>query len=357
MTSIRTEPGNQICIGDSVFTRLNSLLKTERFTSLFILADENSMNHCMPELVARVPKLLEAEVVEIESGEINKNIETCTQVWMALSELGADRKSLLINLGGGVITDMGGFIASAFKRGIAFVNIPTTLLAQVDASVGGKTGVDLGSLKNEIGFFAEPEEVFIYPGFLKTLDPREYVSGLAEILKHGLIADKEYWNRCYEAELQDVGIIGDFISESIRIKSEIVTRDPKESGERKKLNFGHTVGHAIESLFLERGERTLLHGEAVAIGMICEAYISTRIAGLSEDCLKEIKENILWYFSFQELNAMDDHRILELMRHDKKNSGGEIRMVLLEDIGDSVYDKTVSTGLILESLKYYRSLA
>lgn len=357
MTSIRTDSGANIFYGETVFERLNSLLKSGRFSSLFILADENSMNHCMPELVTRVPKLLEAEVVEIESGEVNKNIETCAQVWMALSELGADRKSLLINLGGGVITDMGGFIASAFKRGITFLNIPTTLLAQVDASVGGKTGVDLGVLKNEIGFFAEPQEVFIYSGFLKTLDTRQYASGLAEILKHGLIADKDYWNQCYSAELQDVAIIEDFIRDSIRIKSEIVSRDPKESGERKKLNFGHTIGHAIESLFIERNERTLLHGEAVAIGMICEAYISTRLAGLSEDCLNEIKENILWYFSFQELNAMDDHRILELMRHDKKNSGGEIRMVLLEDIGDSVYDKAVTTNLILESLKYYRSLA
>lgn len=357
MTSIRTDSGANIFYGETVFERLNSLLKSGRFSSLFILADENSMNYCMPELVTRVPKLLEAEVVEIESGEVNKNIETCAQVWMALSELGADRKSLLINLGGGVITDMGGFIASAFKRGITFLNIPTTLLAQVDASIGGKTGVDLGVLKNEIGFFAEPEEVFIYSGFLKTLDARQYTSGLAEILKHGLIADKEYWNQCYAAELQDVAIIEDFIRDSIRIKSEIVSRDPKESGERKKLNFGHTIGHAIESLFIERGERTLLHGEAVAIGMICEAYISSRTVGLSEDCLNEIKENILWYFSFQELNAMDDHRILELMRHDKKNYGGEIRMVLLEDIGVSVYDKTVTTNLILESLKYYRSLA
>lgn len=357
MTGISEQPHTNISYGESVFTRLSQLLKGNRYSSLFILADENSMKHCLPELVTRVPKLLEAEVIEIESGEAGKNIETCTQVWLALSELGADRNSLMINLGGGVITDMGGFIASAFKRGITFVNIPTTLLAQVDASSGGKTGVDLGVLKNEIGFFAEAQEVFIYTGFLKTLEPRQYISGIAEILKHGLIADRVYWNRCAESDLQDVDKIEDFIRESVRIKTEIVARDPRESGERRKLNFGHTIGHAIESLFLERAESSIFHGEAVAIGMICEAYISCKTAGLSEDCLNDIKENILWYFSFQELNAMDDHRILELMRHDKKNRNGEIRMVLLSDIGKSVTDKKVTPDLILQSLNFYRSLA
>jgi 3-dehydroquinate synthase len=357
MTEISVPLNAQIVYGEIVFSRLNDLIKGDRFSSLFILADENSMNYCMPELVSKVPKLLEAEVIEIESGEASKNIETCTQVWMALSELGADRNSLLINLGGGVITDMGGFIASAFKRGITFVNIPTTLLAQVDASLGGKTGIDLGVLKNEIGFFAEPMQVFIYTGFLNTLDPREYLSGIAEILKHGLVADREYWKRCVEADLQVTSTIEEFIRDSVKIKSGIVLRDPKESGERKKLNFGHTIGHALESLFLERGESSLLHGEAVAIGMLCEAYISVKLCGMSEDCLNEIKENILWYFSFQELNAMDDHRILELMLHDKKNRNGEIRMTLLQDIGDAVFDQKVTADLILESLNFYRSLA
>lgn len=357
MTEISVQPHANICYGESIFTRLSHLLKGNKYSSLFILADENSMNYCLPELVTRVPKLLEAEVIEVESGETGKNIETCTQVWMALSELGADRNSLLINLGGGVITDMGGFVASAFKRGIAFVNIPTTLLSQVDASLGGKTGVDLGVLKNEIGFFADAQEVLIYSGFLKTLVPRQYTSGIAEILKHGLIADRDYWNRCTDADLQEIDVIEKFIRESVRIKAEIVARDPKESGERKKLNFGHTIGHAIESLYLERGESSLLHGEAVAIGMICESYISCRVNGLSEDCLNEIKENILWYFSFQQLNAMDDHRILELIRHDKKNRNGEIRMVLLSNIGQSVTDKKVTVDLILESLNFYRSLA
>lgn len=357
MTLLNTDDRARITVGEEMFSRLSQFLKQHDFSSLFILVDENSLKHCMPVLVANVPKLLEAEVIELESGEKNKNIEVCTQVWTALGDLGADRNSLLVNLGGGVITDLGGFIASTFKRGIAFINIPTTLLGQVDASIGGKTGVDLGSLKNEVGVFAEPLELFAWPGFLKTLPKRHLISGYAEVLKHGLITDASYWDLCKTAGLNHAEDLEEIIRRSIAIKSEIVTADPNESGERKKLNFGHTVGHAVESFVIEQGEKTLLHGEAVALGMICESWLSMEVAGLPEVQHEDIVRNISRYFPLQSLNPMDDHRLIELMRRDKKNLKGEIRMVLLKSIGLCYTGKAVTPKQVIASLNYYRSLS
>ncbi len=346
----------KIIFGDEIFDGLTQFLKARKFSSIFILVDENSLEYCIPEIIAKVPKLLVAEIIELESGESNKNIEVCTQVWTALGELGADRNSLLINVGGGVITDLGGFVASTFKRGIAFVNIPTTLLAQVDASVGGKTGVDLGVLKNEVGVFANPEKLFINTRFLKTLPLREMKSGLAEVLKHGLVASEAYWNKCAEVDLEEVDFLEDIIRESIAIKSTIVSIDPKEAGERKKLNFGHSIGHAIESLVLERGEETLLHGEAVAMGMICESWISTQLTGLKTEQHEEVVRNICQYFPLYPIAQIDEHRILELMRHDKKNDKGEIKMALLSSIGNAIAAKAVTLNVIVASFNYYRSL-
>ncbi len=348
---------SRITIGDNVFAKLAQYLKRNKFSSLFILVDENSLKHCLPVLVTNVPKLLEAEVIELESGEKNKNLEICTNVWKALGELAADRHSLIVNLGGGVITDLGGFVASTFKRGISFINIPTTLLAQVDASVGGKTGVDLGPLKNEVGVFAEPQELFIWPNFLKTLPKRELISGLAEILKHGLVTDADYWNECINTDLTNADNLEVIIRKSIDIKSAIVATDPNENGERRKLNFGHTIGHAVEGFVLERQERTLLHGEAVALGMICESWISVQETKLEEEQHEEIVRNICRYFPLQTLNAMDDHRIIELMRHDKKNEKGDIRMVLLKSIGTCHTGKSVTPDRIIAALDYYRSLS
>lgn len=357
MTLVSPAHRTPILIGEEVFSHLSLFLKERDFSSIFVLVDENTLQHCLPELITRVPKLLEAEIVELESGEENKNLEVCAQVWSALTELDADRDSLLINLGGGVISDLGGFVASTFKRGIRFINVPTTLLAQVDASVGGKTGIDLGPLKNQIGVFSDPEQTLIYPPFLRTLPEREYTSGLAEILKHGLIADAEYWNLCCECDLNDFDFIGAIIKDSIAIKTTITDRDPKEQKERKWLNFGHTVGHAVEGLFLKGNEKTLLHGEAVAVGMICEAWISHQQSGLSVSELSDITRNICAYFPLQVLNPMDDHRILELMRHDKKNRNGEVRMALLKSIGSCVDGQLVSAENIISSINYYRSLS
>jgi 3-dehydroquinate synthase len=322
---------------------------------IFILADENSLKCCYPLVLDRVKRMKEAEIIEIESGEENKNIDVCHNIWSALSSLGADRQSLLINLGGGVIGDMGGFAAATFKRGIAFIHIPTTLLAQVDASIGGKLGIDLGHLKNEIGLFCDPAGVFIYPGFLSTLDKRQQLSGFAEIVKHGLIADAGYWKKIRAWTVEEP--FANFVSRSIEIKNEIVKKDPQEKGPRKALNFGHTIGHAVESWSLEGGGAQLLHGEAIAIGMVCESWLSAERCGLDKSLLNEITSFILHTFKTIQLEKFDDLRLIELMRHDKKNSGDKINFTLLSDIGKAEINRTCSVEEIKRSLRYYREQA
>lgn len=347
-------PAYQLHIGDSAPDQLEAYLKKNKFSSVFILVDENTLRHCLPQLIGRVKKLANAEIVELESGEKNKTIEVCTGVWQVLGELGADRKSLLINLGGGVITDMGGFIASTFKRGIAFVNVPTTLLAQIDASAGGKTGVDLNGLKNEVGVFADPQQVIIYPGFLRTLSRRDMLCGFAEALKHALIADRDYWEQLLTINIGDSDSWEELILRSVRIKLAIVEEDPREKGKRMLLNFGHTIGHALETYFLEGASSTLLHGEAVAAGMIAEAFLSSQLCGLPEEELETITNSILKHFGALELEPTADHRLVELMRHDKKSESGMIRFALLESIGKGVINKKVSAQQVIESLNYYR---
>jgi 3-dehydroquinate synthase len=350
-------PNYSIQIGDAALDQLSAFLKKNKFSKIFILVDENSLQHCVPQLVSRVKKLAEAEIIELESGEKNKTIEVCLNVWRVLGELGADRQSLLINLGGGVITDMGGFIAATFKRGIAFVNVPTTLLAQIDASVGGKTGVDLDGLKNEVGMFANPKELFIFPGFLRTLPSRQMLSGFAEALKHGLVADAEYWKKLISVNVADDVSWDEIILRSIRIKSEIVESDPFETGRRKALNFGHTIGHALESFFLEGGEASLLHGEAIAVGMICESWMSNQLAGLKENELEEITHTLLQLYGPVNVDSMSDHRLIELMRHDKKNENGVIYFTLLDAIGKPVINKKAVAADIIEALSYYRTIS
>ena len=241
---------------------LNLHVGKNNYSRIFLLVDENTRAHCLPIFEKKYKHRIDA-ILEIPSGEENKNINTCQKVWQALSNNNGDRKSLLINLGGGVLTDLGGFVASTFKRGIDFINIPTTLLSMVDASIGGKTGIDLGPLKNQIGVINQPQMVLIFPEFLKTVEERQIKSGYAEMLKHGLIKDLEYWSQLKETPDYTVP---HFIQKSIALKNEVVMQDPTEQGLRKILNFGHTLGHAIESYFLEDpSKKTLLHGEAIAI--------------------------------------------------------------------------------------------
>ena len=338
---------------EQAFTALNSHLAEKKYSIIFILVDENTHEHCLPNFMAELSGEYQFEIIEIESGEINKNIETCVGVWEALSELGADRKSLMINLGGGVLTDMGGFIASTFKRGIDFINVPTTLLSMVDASVGGKTGIDLGALKNQIGVINQPVMVLVVPDFLDTLEDRQVRSGFAEMLKHGLIQDKSYWNSLKDAEhLEDMK---KHILTSIEIKNEVVLQDPTEQHIRKILNYGHTLGHDIESYFLESDSKEmLLHGEAIAIGMILEGYLSHKLLGLNEVSLDDIKRTFLDRYQKVEFSDVDIDNILKLMKFDKKNSHGKINFVLLKSIGEPEFDVEIPVTLFSEAFAYYK---
>ncbi len=297
--SIKTST-SEVFIGDDVFNVLNEYLRAYQNSKIFILVDENTLKHCVTELITQNEILHNAEILEIDSGEENKILDVCYQLWKTLADYKADRQSLLINLGGGVITDMGGFIASTYKRGIDFINIPTTLLSQIDASVGGKTGVDFEGLKNIIGVFNEAKGVFIYPNFLKTLDKRQMLSGYAEALKHALIKDANYWIDLQQGLLFDADNWTNLVTRSVTIKNDIVLSDPLEKNERKLLNFGHTIGHAIESFSLENDQLPLCHGEAIAIGMICESYISNKKNRLSSNDLESITLTINKSYSVHE---------------------------------------------------------
>jgi len=347
---------SEIFLGENVFGVLSEYLRAYESSKIFILVDENTLEHCIPTLLMENKALHNAEIIEIDSGEENKTLDICYQLWKTLADYKADRSSLLINLGGGVITDMGGFIASTYKRGIDFINIPTTLLSQIDASVGGKTGVDFEGLKNVVGVFNEPKGVFIHPNYLQTLDKREMLSGYAEALKHALIKDVVYWNKLDSGMLSDSNNWEELIFTSIKIKNNIVLNDPLEKGERKLLNFGHTIGHAIESYSLVHDQNPLRHGEAIAIGMICESYISKKKNGLSAGDLKIVTGTICSLYRSYQLDGSTYHELIELMKNDKKNEGSGINFTLLSKIGKANYNKEVDVELILESLNYYNSL-
>ena len=335
------------------YQALNKHLEEMAYSIVFIMVDENTHELCYPNFMAHIQGDYHFEIIEIASGEINKNIETCVGVWSALSELGADRRSVVINLGGGVLTDLGGFVASTFKRGINFINVPTTLLAMVDASVGGKTGVDLGALKNQIGVINQPEMVLIIPDFLDTLEERQVKSGFSEMLKHGLIQDSKYWNKL--KGISELEKMKNEIYHSVVIKNKVVLQDPTEQHIRKILNYGHTLGHAIESYFLENEDKdTLLHGEAIAIGMILEGYLATRLSGLQMTELEDIKQTFLKTFSPVTIPETDINTILELMKYDKKNSHGKINFVLLKNIGEAVIDIQIPLEMFKDAFAYYK---
>jgi len=348
--------GHQVILGRHCLGELAELLSTPPFSGvkLFILVDENTLKFCLPTLISKVSALSEAEVIEIGAGEESKSVEVSAQLWSVLSELNAERSSVLINLGGGVVTDLGGFIAGTFKRGIRFFNIPTSLLAQVDASVGGKVGLNHGGLKNEVGLFNNPNAVFIDPEFLNTLPRKELLSGFSEMIKHGLICDKGYWHKLKEISFFDLESFDAVIVESVKIKNEIVSSDPHESGRRKILNFGHTIGHAVESYSFESDAKALLHGEAIAMGMVCESFISHRQGLLTEVDLQEITGFIFSHYTPVFIDELVFHRLIELMKHDKKNRDGEIKMSLLHGIGNAEIDKKVKPDLIIDSLNFYR---
>ena len=348
--------GYSVIFNEEGYKALNNHISGKNYSNIFIIVDSNSNEVCLPKLLPYIATELTIEIIEFEAGESNKNIETCIQIWNVLTDLSADRKSLIINLGGGVVTDLGGFVASTFKRGIDFINIPTTLLSMVDASVGGKTGVDLGNLKNQIGVINIPNMVLIDTSYLNTLSQREMRSGLAEVLKHGLIFDKKYWKQFLDLSKLDFADFDTIIYDSIKIKNEIVMQDPTEQGIRKALNFGHTLGHAIESYFLENeNKKTLLHGEAIAVGMLLEGYISMQKSLISAEEYSEIKTTITSIYEAVLFEENDLNPILELLIHDKKNEYGTIRFVLLDGIGKFIMNQEVENELITAAFLDYKS--
>ncbi|MBO3097899.1 3-dehydroquinate synthase [Gelidibacter pelagius] len=354
MTSITTD-AYAVHFNETGYKELNNYLKDNRFSKLFIIVDINTHIHCLPLFMSKLETDLVCEIIEIEAGEAHKNIDTCVGVWNALSDLGADRKSLIINVGGGVVTDLGGFVACTFKRGLKYINVPTSLLAMVDASVGGKTGVDLGALKNQVGVISSGDMVIVDTSFLDSLPQNHLKSGLAEMLKHGLIYDTSYWNEFLDLNSLTLDYLDALIHQSVEIKNTIVTEDPNEQGLRKTLNFGHTLGHAIESYFLSQTDKEeLLHGEAIAIGMIMETYISSELLGFPKDDLETIKETFLKIFKRVTIEAADHDAIIDLLKYDKKNEHGNINFVLLEKIGAPKIDCLVENELLIKAFEYYR---
>ncbi len=333
---------------------LKTFFKNSSYSRVFILTDNQTSALCLPVLTNLLPDLLEYDLIEVDEGEENKNIDYCIGIWRMLIDFEADRNALLINLGGGVVTDMGGFAASTYKRGIDFINIPTTLLSQVDAAVGGKTGIDMAGTKNIIGTFTQPKAVFVEPLFLKTLPAEQLVSGFAEMLKHGLIADKAYWNALKEADPQQLN--PELIYRSLEIKNDVVKQDPEEKGLRKILNFGHTIGHAIESFSINSTKKPLFHGEAIAIGMVCEAYLSVKKHQLKQTELEEITDTINKFYKPYPFSVKAFPELIAIMKNDKKNSYGKINCSLLTFIGQCDIDFKLTEDELCESLEYYLSI-
>ena len=321
---------------------------------LFVLVDAHTSACCLPSL-SSIKEVAEASVLQVGAGDAHKGLESLSQVWSGLSGQGASRHSLLLNVGGGMITDLGGFAASTFKRGIHFVNIPTTLLAMVDAAVGGKTGINFNGLKNEVGTFALADCVLVSTEFLRTLDEENLLSGYAEMLKHGLISTEKHWAELLRFDLEDVdyGLLEGLVAQSIRIKEAIVEKDPHEQGIRKALNLGHTVGHAFESLALERG-CPVLHGYAVAWGIVCELYLSAVRLGFPADKLRQTVSFIKGHYGMFSFDCHQYDRLYELMTHDKKNEAGRINFTLLRNVGDIAINQQATKEDIFEMLDFYR---
>lgn len=328
-----------------------TFLDNEDYSAVGVLMDEHTEKHCYPLIKPFLPP---HQCIFIQSGEQNKNLDTCYHIWHQLTRHGFDRKALLINLGGGVIGDMGGFCASAYKRGIDFIQMPTTLLSMVDASIGGKLGVDFEGFKNHIGVFKLPVYVFVYTEFLKTLSEREFLSGFAEVIKHCLIYDKAQWHNKIRKSLPAGFEWDELVRHSVDIKSEIVQNDPQEAGLRKILNFGHTLGHAIETFYLENNQEPLLHGEAIAIGMVCESFMSYQKGFITGEDYQLIKNYMLEVFG--KVDISEDHfdEIIQLTFQDKKNLNNTVRFSLLEDVGKACFDIPADAKEMQEALRAYQ---
>ncbi|AIZ48774.1 3-dehydroquinate synthase [Candidatus Karelsulcia muelleri] len=329
----------------------NIFLNNNFFSKKILLLDINTKKYCLHYFLSKTNLFNKYYLINIFSGEEEKNIYTCKKIWKKLIKLNADRNSIVINLGGGVITDMGGFACSVFKRGLNFINIPTTLLSMIDASIGGKTAINFFSLKNEIGLFNDSKIILIDKNYLKTLSEDEIKSGLSEILKYGLIYDINLWNFLKLIVFSKIKY--EIIYKSIIRKYKIIEKDYKEKGLRKILNFGHTIGHAIESYFIYNLNKRLSHGHSIAIGMICESWISYKMKIIKKTEFEEIYNVLSILYKKMKIYNSDIYKILYFMKHDKKNKNKKIKFSLIKEIGYCLYNIEVDYELIKESIKNY----
>jgi len=345
-------------IGNNAFVELERFLgnKSYKSSQLYVLVDENTKKYCLPTLINNINIFKKAAIIEIISGEDHKTIDNAVYIWERLLKLKADRNVLFINMGGGVICDLGGFAASLYKRGISFINIPTTLMAQIDASFGGKNGIDMGGIKNQIGTFNNPEAVFIYPEFLKTLNKRQKLSGFAEVIKYSIISKSIFFEDIIGIDFENLDNLQKIIYESVGTKGIIVSNDYKENGLRKTLNFGHTIGHAIEAFSVLNNTDVLLHGEAIAVGIICEIYLSVKKFSFPLELQHKYNTFIINKFGKHTINRSSYNYLIELMRNDKKNHNDEINFVLMKDIGKPMINQQCEENEIIESLDYYVNL-
>ena len=343
----------RIIISTNLKSELAAAISECEHDKIFVLTDEVTREKCWP-VIEHFYSLKEAAVITIGATDTHKDLETVAYVWQQLGEGGASRHSLLINLGGGMVTDLGGFAASTFKRGINFINIPTTLLAMVDASVGGKTGINFRGLKNEIGVFNDSRFVILDTEFLKTLDAPNFISGYAEMLKHGLISNEKMWAELVNFDIAnpDLKLLSRMVADSVAVKEKVVEVDPHEKGLRKALNYGHTFGHAFESFSLKR--KPILHGYAVAFGMICELYLSVIKTGFPAEKMRQTVNYIKQYYGQLPFTCDDYPELIDWMKHDKKNQNGIINFTLLGNIGDIKINQTATEEEIKQALDFFR---
>lgn len=345
--------GYQLELGSILESSFPDKLNQFKDAKKILFADENTSEACVSYLLSHYDDLSEAEVIIIPAGENSKTVEIAENIWEVLSEYHVTRHDLLINVGGGLITDMGGFIASCYKRGIDFINVPTSLLGMVDASIGGKTGVNLGHFKNQVGVFSQPIAVYIDTIFLSTLPEEEFMSGYAEMLKHGLISDAILYERVLEQLEEPSDLSMELLKDAIEIKNSVVSLDPLEKGDRKKLNFGHTFGHVIEGFYL--GREGVSHGWAVAVGMIFESYLSYKKGKLSHEDYLRIEQDLLNWYDLPSFSDEDIQQMVEWLINDKKNRAGKIQCCLLDGIGKCSYDNEISEDEAVEIFLHFKN--
>ncbi|MGZ3899504.1 MAG: 3-dehydroquinate synthase [Bacteroidia bacterium] len=345
---------NPVFIGLLGGRNLSSFLKKNKYSSYFIICDSNTLKYCLSPLILSCTLLKEAEVIELEPGEESKSIEVVTSIWQTLTDFGADKKSLVINLGGGVVSDIGGFAASTYKRGIDFIHVPTTSLAMADASVGGKTGVNFSGIKNLIGTITQPKAVFIDPDFLKSLPNQHLINGFAEIIKIALILDKKFFKEISSLKINGSLIEPSIISKSVDLKSRVVKKDPNEQGLRKILNFGHTIGHAVESLFLNKSQ-PLLHGEAIVVGMAIESYLCYSLKRITKTELDQIINSLSLNFKFYKISPADLPAFFSFFDQDKKHINKAYMFALLKGIGKCEPAIKVNRAQIEKAITWYNN--